>query len=85
MAGTPFILIPGLVISSVYWVPLAECLSQSGPVFAVEGGLDGWLRLPYTKPESDLHDAVRAMTTAWHAMADEDPREHQHPRAALIA
>jgi 2-hydroxy-6-oxonona-2,4-dienedioate hydrolase len=34
--GIPFVLIPGLVISSVYWVPLAECLSQRAPVFALD-------------------------------------------------
>jgi pimeloyl-ACP methyl ester carboxylesterase len=34
--GTPFVLIPGLVISSVYWVPLAEFLSHHAPVFALD-------------------------------------------------
>ena len=29
-------LIPGLVISSVYWIPLAECLSEYAPVFALD-------------------------------------------------
>src|SRR4030095_1173882 len=36
LAGTPFVLIPGLVISSVYWVPLAEFLSRHAPVFALD-------------------------------------------------
>jgi 2-hydroxy-6-oxonona-2,4-dienedioate hydrolase len=34
--GTPFVLIPGLVISSVYWIPLAEYLSQHSPVVAID-------------------------------------------------
>jgi len=35
-AGTPFVLIPGLVVSSVYWIPLAECLSAHAHVFALD-------------------------------------------------
>jgi len=34
--GIPFVLIPGLVISSLYWIPLAECLSQYAPVLALD-------------------------------------------------
>jgi DNA-binding transcriptional MocR family regulator len=36
-----------------------------GPVFAVEGGLDAWLRIPYTKPEPRLMTAVQRMAKAW--------------------
>jgi DNA-binding transcriptional MocR family regulator len=36
-----------------------------GPLFAVEGGLDAWLRIPYTKPEAELLTAVERMARAW--------------------
>ena len=42
-----------------------------GPVFGVEGGLDHWLRLPYTKPEERLVDAARQLARAWARVADE--------------
>jgi pimeloyl-ACP methyl ester carboxylesterase len=34
--GIPFVLVPGLVISSLYWIPLAECLAIHGPVMALD-------------------------------------------------
>ncbi len=38
-----------------------------GPVFAPEGGLNGNLRIPYTRPVDDLHQAVAALADAWQA------------------
>ena len=42
-----------------------------GPVFSVEGGLDQWLRIPFTKPPAQLQDAVAQIGRAWprHAAA----------------
>ncbi len=36
-----------------------------GPVFAVEGGSDSWLRIPYAKPEPELDDAVARIARRW--------------------
>lgn len=34
--GTPFVLVHGLMISSLYMIPLAECLAECGEVHAVD-------------------------------------------------
>ncbi|PVG81485.1 PLP-dependent aminotransferase family protein [Nocardioides gansuensis] len=36
-----------------------------GPVFAVEGGLDRFVRLPWTRPADELVEAVRRLAAAW--------------------
>jgi len=38
-----------------------------GPVFSVEGGADGWLRIPYAKPTEELVEAVRQIAKVWTA------------------
>lgn len=40
-----------------------------GPVFSVEGGGDGWLRLPFAQPEAQLQEAVVRIARAWSAQA----------------
>jgi DNA-binding transcriptional MocR family regulator len=49
-------------------VPRAErhdVLLASGPSFAPEGGLDRFVRLPYTLPAHVLTDAIARLGTAW--------------------
>jgi len=36
-----------------------------GPAFAVEGGLDRFVRLPWTRPAGELEEAVRRLSAAW--------------------
>ena len=36
-----------------------------GPVFAVEGGLDRFVRIPWARPADELRDAVRRLADAW--------------------
>ena len=36
-----------------------------GPVFAAEGGLDRFVRLPWTRPVADLEEAARRLAAAW--------------------
>jgi DNA-binding transcriptional MocR family regulator len=45
-------------------------LLAPGPSFAPEGGLDRWLRIPYTVAPSVLEEAVRRTATAWRAVAE---------------
>ncbi|WP_337243415.1 PLP-dependent aminotransferase family protein [Luteimonas sp. gir] len=40
-----------------------------GPAFAVDGGFDRWLRMPYAKSEAQLLDAVQRMARRWAAPA----------------
>jgi DNA-binding transcriptional MocR family regulator len=39
-----------------------------GPVFAVEGGLDRFLRIPWTRPADELAVAVEVLAEAWSAV-----------------
>ena len=41
-----------------------------GPVFASEGGLDRYLRIPFTRPPADLRTAVTVLAEAWTEVAD---------------
>ena len=49
----------------------AECrglIVVPGPVFAVEGGLDGFLRVTWTNPLDQLDTAVHRLAQAWNAI-----------------
>jgi DNA-binding transcriptional MocR family regulator len=48
-------------------------LLAPGPSFAPEGGLDRYLRLPYTVPVRDLEDAVRRIAAAWAVVSRSGP------------
>src|SRR5690606_14600889 len=36
-----------------------------GPVFSPSGGLDAFVRLPWTRPPAELRDAVERIARAW--------------------
>ena len=44
-----------------------------GPVFAVEGGLDGFIRIPFTRPAPELVEAVRRLAGAWERVQNDAP------------
>jgi DNA-binding transcriptional MocR family regulator len=41
---------------------------SAGPAFALDGGLDSFVRIPYTLPEDDLRTAVDRIADAWAAV-----------------
>jgi DNA-binding transcriptional MocR family regulator len=41
-----------------------------GPVFAVDGGLDSFIRLPYSRPPEELDLAVDRLAQAWATVGD---------------
>jgi DNA-binding transcriptional MocR family regulator len=45
-----------------------------GPVFAVDGGLDSFVRIPYTRPPDELRLAVQRLAEAWAAVGEQDRR-----------
>jgi DNA-binding transcriptional MocR family regulator len=45
-----------------------------GPAFAAEGGLDTFVRIPWTKPADQLTDAVRRIADAWSVVKDQPGR-----------
>ncbi|MGZ4487481.1 MAG: MocR-like transcription factor YczR [Nocardioides sp.] len=46
-----------------------------GPVFAAEGGLDHFVRIPWTRPADELADAATRLARAWEVV-----RERRSPR-----
>jgi DNA-binding transcriptional MocR family regulator len=41
-----------------------------GPAFAAEGGLDRFVRVPWSRPPAELDEAVRRLAGAWDAVRD---------------
>lgn len=79
------------------WCELPEALSSAlttaaeqeqvllapGPIFAAEGGLERFVRLPYTLPAEQLTAATERLAVAWsHALRR---RTTHSPRAPLVA
>lgn len=52
-----------------------------GPAFAPEGGLDRYVRFPYTVPAPDLEDAVRRVAAAWRSVSATTPTSPGSPDA----
>jgi DNA-binding transcriptional MocR family regulator len=50
-----------------------------GPVFAAEGGLDQFVRIPWTRPPHVLEEAVTRLGAAWSVVRD---RQGSTPRAS---
>ncbi|MBA2953541.1 aminotransferase class I/II-fold pyridoxal phosphate-dependent enzyme [Nocardioides sp. MAH-18] len=44
-----------------------------GPVFAAEGGLDSFVRIPWTRPADELTEAVRRVAAAWSVVRERPP------------
>ena len=53
-----------------------------GPVFAVEGGLDRFVRIPWTASPGDLTEAVRRLASAWEHVTSTDAARPATQRAA---
>lgn len=56
-----------------------DVLLAAGPEFAPEGGLDRFLRIPYTQPAEVLTDAIARLADAWHETLS-DPRSARRAR-----
>lgn len=59
-------------------------LLAAGPAFAPEGGLDRFVRLPYTQPHHVLTEAITRLAEAWRA-AIGDPGMRQSGTPSLVA
>jgi DNA-binding transcriptional MocR family regulator len=55
-----------------------------GPVFAAEGGLDSFVRIPWTRPAEELVEAVRRVADAWAAVR-EQPRAAGRAARVMVA
>lgn len=56
-----------------------------GPVFALDGGLDTFVRIPYTRPESDLRHAVDRLAAAWDAVSSRADDRPDRPARVMVA
>jgi DNA-binding transcriptional MocR family regulator len=54
-----------------------------GPVFGVDGGFDAFVRIPYTRPEEELRDAVDRLAEAWAAVSA-GPAERPERRTRVM-
>ncbi len=54
-----------------------------GPVFGVEGGLDTWMRLPYTKPQEQLVAVVERLASAWSGPSQRSAVHHEAARPLI--
>ncbi|MCW2807064.1 MAG: PLP-dependent aminotransferase family protein [Marmoricola sp.] len=61
-----------------------DVLLASGPSFAPEGGLDRFVRLPYTQPAHVLTDAIARLGLAWRETLA-DPGSTPREAATLVA
>lgn len=56
-----------------------------GPVFAVDGGLDRFVRIPYSRPESELRDAVDRLAEAWTTVLSGRPGRAPRRTRVMVA
>ena len=57
-----------------------------GPAFAVEGGLDRYVRVPWTRPPEVLEEAVRRLARAWERVTgSRGGRPERGPDRVLVA
>jgi DNA-binding transcriptional MocR family regulator len=54
-----------------------------GPVFAADGGLDSFVRIPFTRPVPELHTAVDRLADAW-AVVRGGPRRREERRTRVM-
>jgi DNA-binding transcriptional MocR family regulator len=56
-----------------------------GPAFAAEGGLDRFVRIPWTRPADELVEAVRRLAGAWESVADRSAPGAARGRRVMVA
>lgn len=55
-----------------------------GPAFAAEGGLDRFVRVPWTRPVAELEEAVRRLAAAWAVVRESGgPGSGRHSRVMV--
>ncbi|MBL7495656.1 PLP-dependent aminotransferase family protein [Frankia sp. CNm7] len=56
-----------------------------GPVFSVGGGLNRFVRIPWTRPPEELELAVARLADAWKSLADSTPPSSHPGRRVMVA
>jgi DNA-binding transcriptional MocR family regulator len=58
-----------------------DVVLAAGPEFAPEGGLDRFVRIPYTQPAEVLTDAIARLADAWRETLAEPAGPHRARKA----
>jgi DNA-binding transcriptional MocR family regulator len=56
-----------------------------GPAFAAEGGLDSFVRIPWTRPPEELREAVVRLASAWDGVRDRTPGATRGTGRVMVA
>ena len=56
-----------------------------GPVFGIDGGFDSFVRIPFTRPEDELRDAVDRLAAAWVAVSSGPTRTDETRARVMVA
>ena len=56
-----------------------------GPVFGIDGGFDTFVRIPFTRPEDELRDAVDRLASAWVAVSSGPTRSDEGRSRVMVA
>ena len=56
-----------------------------GPVFAAEGGLDQFVRIPWTRPPEELEQAVTRLAGAWSVVRDRQGSPRRTASRVMVA
>ena len=56
-----------------------------GPAFAAEGGLDRFVRIPWTRPADDLEEAVRRLAGAWESVSSRTTSTAARGQRVMVA
>ena len=65
------------------WLRARTVDEAVGALFAAEGGLDRFVRIPWTRPAEELRTAVARLAEVWQALPDTPVR--QRPGRVLVA
>jgi len=56
-----------------------------GPLFGIDGGFDSFVRIPFTRPEDELRDAVDRLAAAWVAVTSGPTRNDESRARVMVA
>jgi DNA-binding transcriptional MocR family regulator len=56
-----------------------------GPVFGAEGGFDSFVRIPFTRAEDELRDAVSRLAEAWDAVRESSADRPERRTRVMVA
>jgi DNA-binding transcriptional MocR family regulator len=56
-----------------------------GPLFGADGGFDSFVRIPFTRPDDELRDAVGRLAEAWDAVRDSPADSGERRTRVMVA